>query len=154
MSVLIATAHTSTGASIHGVGSARRHGSRAHFTTHRGRTGHLIRVVGEIDAANADHLIDQVRHSAWCEWLVLDLAAVEFMGTAGCAALHTIGAYCLDRDVRWTLVASPSVSRLLTICGQGNEIPVSESLTAALASVHTPTTSVTHRLKPAGAHGE
>lgn len=135
MSVLIPRMRASTGGPGHRVAGVRRRPSRTHYTTHSGRAGHLIRVIGEIDAANDTQLVDQVRDTARCEWLVLDLSAVTFMGTAGIAALQTVHTYCTDADVRWALVASQSVLRVLAICGREDAFPTGESLTAALAKV-------------------
>lgn len=116
-------------------GAPREHG-HVYFTKQCGRTGTLIRVIGDIDAANADQLVDQFLEVAWCEWLVLDLTTLEFMGTAGLAALHTINARCAEVDVRWALVIGRAVSRMLAVCGHRQTFPTCESLTAALASVH------------------
>ncbi|MFV8054609.1 STAS domain-containing protein [Mycobacterium sp. 48b] len=135
MSVLTATAHAPGGGPVRGIAGARREHGRARFTTHWGRTGGLLRVDGDIDAANADQLVDQVRHTTWCEWLVLDMTTIDFMGTSGITALHTINVHCADTDVRWALVPSRPVSRLLTLCGHNQAFPISESLTAALSRV-------------------
>ncbi|MHC9291601.1 STAS domain-containing protein [Mycobacterium sp. LTG2003] len=107
----------------------------ARFTTHQGRTGRLLSVAGNLDAANANRLLDHVQHSMCCEWLVLDLSAVEFVDAASIDALHVVNARCAHFDVRWSLVAGHAVSRLLSGCDRDGVLPVSESLTAALASV-------------------
>lgn len=107
----------------------------ARFTTHQGRTGRLLSVAGKLAAANADQLLDHVHRAMCCEWLVLDLTAVEFIDVASMNALHTINARCAHFDVSWSLVAGRTVSRLLSKCDRAGALPVSESLTAALASV-------------------
>lgn len=107
------------------------HARAARFTTHQGRTGRLLSVTGRINAANANQLSGQVHHALWGEWLVLDLTAVEFIDTAGMETLHAINDRCARFDVHWSLVAGPAVSRILS----NRDLPVSESLTAALASV-------------------
>ncbi|WP_083665987.1 STAS domain-containing protein [Mycobacterium sp. NS-7484] len=120
---------------VKNAGARRAHG-HVYFTKQWGRTGALIRVIGDIDAANANQLVDQFHQAAWCEWLVLDLTTVEFMGTAGLAALRAINARCAEGNVQWALVAGRAVSQLLAVCGHDQTFPTSESLTAALASVH------------------
>ncbi|MGV0741480.1 STAS domain-containing protein [Mycolicibacterium sp. XJ870] len=115
-----------------GVGSA--HANTARYTMHQGRTGSLLSVAGGIDAAGADQLVARVHHAMRCEWLVLDLTAVEFMHPAGMQTLHAINARCARFNVRWSLVAGPAISRLLRSCDL-IDLPISESLTAALASV-------------------
>ncbi|WP_139335292.1 STAS domain-containing protein [Mycobacterium sp. GA-1841] len=118
------------------IAGARREDGHVYFTKQCGRTGALIRVIGDVDAANADQLVDQFLQMAWCEWLVLDLTTLEFMGTAGLAALRTINARCAEVDVRWALVVGHAASRMLAVCGHSQTFPTCESLTAALASVH------------------
>ncbi|MCV7288609.1 STAS domain-containing protein [Mycolicibacterium wolinskyi] len=115
------------------VGSAQQ--AVARFTTHQGRTGRLLSVAGKLAADNADQLLDHVHRAMCCEWLVLDLTAVEFIDVASMNALHTVNARCAHFDVRWSLVAGRAVSRLLRSCDRDGVLPVSESLTAALASV-------------------
>lgn len=92
-------------------------------------------VRGEVDAANADRLTDQVRRcAARGEWLVLDFSAVTFMGTAGFAALQKIQA-CAGNRVQWALVPGAAVSRLLRICDPESALPTTESITDALTRV-------------------
>lgn len=107
----------------------------ARFTTHQGRTGRLLSVAGKLDAASAHRLLDHVHHSMCCEWLVLDLAAVEFVDAASIDALHAVNARCAHFGVRWSMVAGHAVSRLLRSRDGDGVLPISESLTAALASV-------------------
>lgn len=108
----------------------------ARATARWGRSGAVISVHGEIDAANADQLGEYVRQcAARCEWLVLDLSDLEFMGAAGFSALQTIEARCISGKVQWVLVPGTAVSRLLRVCDPDSSVATSESMAAALAYV-------------------
>jgi anti-anti-sigma factor len=108
----------------------------ARFDAHRGRSGAVITVRGEVDAANADALAEYVQRCAgYCEWLVLDLSGLDFIATAALSALHTINDRCAAMDVYWTLVPSPAVSKVLKFCEPDPVLPSDESLTDALAAV-------------------
>ncbi len=108
----------------------------AKFTVHWGRSGAVIAAVGEIDAANAKPFADLVERCADCaEWLVLDLSELEFIGTAGFSALQVINARCAKASMHWLMVPGMATSTLLRICDPESRLPVSESLTTALAKV-------------------
>ncbi|KUI23800.1 anti-anti-sigma factor [Mycobacterium sp. IS-1742] len=85
---------------------------------------------GELDAANAQHFADfALQHAAGA--LMLDLSGVEFFGTAGFSALHTLNVRCAEADIAWILVPSAAVSRLLRICDPDATLPCSETVEAA-----------------------
>jgi anti-anti-sigma regulatory factor len=65
--------------------------------------------------------------------LVLDLSEVEFFGTAGFSALHTLNVQCAGAGVEWVLVPSHAVSRLLKICDPDSTLPMESKLPAALS---------------------
>lgn len=101
-----------------------------------GCSGAVISVDGELDAANAGELADYVRRcAAHCEWLVLDLNDLEFIGTAGFSALKAITDRCADTTVQCTLVPGAAVTRLLRICDPANALPTTASVDDALAGV-------------------
>ena len=55
----------------------------------------IITAHGELDAANAQQFVDYaLRHAPDTERLVLDLSGVEFFGTAGFSALHSVNVRC------------------------------------------------------------
>lgn len=113
--------------------------STARFTVHWGRSGAVIAANGEIDAANAKPLAEYVQRCAdRCEWLVLDLSDLEFIGTAGFSALQAISARCTQASICWTMVPGLAVSTLLRVCDPESRLPIAESLTTALADVQDP----------------
>jgi anti-anti-sigma factor len=88
----------------------------------------VITVYGELDASNASQLADYVqRCSTHSTSLALDLCRVEFFGTAGFSALHTINARCAGANVDWAVVPSQAVIRLLRICDPHNALPIANS---------------------------
>jgi anti-anti-sigma factor len=90
----------------------------------------VISVRGEVDASNGIALAGYVeRHAAIAGTLVLDLSTVEFFGTAGLTALRRID-LCCDR-IRWQLVASAPVRRLLRVC-HADDLPQTQSVASAL----------------------
>lgn len=108
----------------------------ARSVTRWGRSGAVVSVDGELDASNAGQLADYVQHCAsYCEWLVLDLTDLEFIGTAGFSALKEISARCAGAMVYCTTVPGTAVARLLRICDPANTLPTTASVADALADV-------------------
>ncbi|ORB85839.1 sulfate transporter [Mycobacterium kansasii] len=104
----------------------------ADFTASYGPSAGVITVEGELDAANADQLTGYVQQCVRsCRWLTLDLRHLEFIGTAGFSALHRINVVCSAADIRWALVPSRVVSRLLEICDPDGALPVIEAVNGA-----------------------
>jgi anti-anti-sigma factor len=94
----------------------------------------VISAHGEIDAANALEFVDYaLRHTALIRHLVIDLSGVEFCGTAGFSALHTLNVRAAGEDIEWALVPSTPVSRLLRLCDPDSALPVRASAEAALS---------------------
>jgi anti-anti-sigma factor len=97
----------------------------------------VITAHGELDAANTPEFVDYaLRHAPHTERLVLDLSGVDFFGTAGFSALHTVNVRCAGEKIEWALVPSSAVTRLLRICDPESALPIRASVDAALSSVH------------------
>jgi anti-anti-sigma factor len=94
----------------------------------------VVTARGELDASNAQDFVDYaLRHTEQAKRLALDLSEIEFFGTAGFSALHTLNVRCAGAGVEWVLVPSPAVSRLLRICDPDSALPLASRLPAALA---------------------
>ncbi|KUI45250.1 anti-anti-sigma factor [Mycobacterium sp. IS-1590] len=108
----------------------------AYFATRRPRPDTaIVAAHGEIDAANSRAFVDYaMRDAAQLERLVIDLSGVEFFGTAGFSALHTLNVRTAGEKIEWAMVPSASVSRLLRICDPDAALPVCDSLESALSS--------------------
>ena len=96
----------------------------------------VITAHGELDAANAQEFVDYaLRHAPHIDSLVLDLTGVDFFGTAGFSALHTLNVRCAAEKIEWAMAPSPAVTRLLRICDPDSALPLCSSIDAALAAV-------------------
>ncbi|MGH3675557.1 MAG: STAS domain-containing protein [Mycobacterium sp.] len=96
----------------------------------------VITIHGDLDASNANEFVDYaLRHAEHTDRLVLDLSRVDFFGTAGFSALHTLNVRCAGADVDWALVPSSGVSRLLRICDPDSALPIASTVQAALSLV-------------------
>lgn len=96
----------------------------------------VIAAHGELDAANAQEFVDYaLRHAPHIDRLVLDLTGVDFFGTAGFSALHTLNVRCAAEKIEWAMASSPAVTRLLQICDPDSALPLCGSVDAALAAV-------------------
>ncbi|TGD86815.1 anti-sigma factor antagonist [Mycolicibacterium sp. CH28] len=106
----------------------------ARFTTHwPDKTGAVITVHGELDASNSAAFADHVADCAGSGTrLILDLSPLEFFGTAGFSALHTINVRCANNAARWALVTGDAVSRLLRVCDPDHALPIADSVAEAI----------------------
>lgn len=108
----------------------------AHFATRwlRSDTA-IVTADGEIDAANAQEFVEYaLRRAAQLDRLVIDLSGVDFFGTAGFSALHTLNVRTADYDIDWAMLPSTSVTRLLRICDPDARLPVCDSIETALST--------------------
>ena len=108
---------------------------RAVFTAHRDAPSTaVVTVEGEIDASNSRELASYVqRHITGSTHVVLDLRLVDFLGTAGFAALHNINVICSGSDAKWELQAGRQVRRLLTICDPDGALPLEKAAPLLIA---------------------
>lgn len=108
----------------------------AKFTVHWGRAGAVVTASGEIDAANAGPFAHHITRCAdYCEWLILDLSALTFLGTVGFSALQSISVQCAQERTYLMVIPGLPVSTVLRICDSESRIPLAGSLEAALANV-------------------
>ena len=108
----------------------------AQFSTRRPAASTVvIAAQGEIDAANAQELVDYaLRDGDSIKHLVLDLTDVEFFGTSGFSALHMLSVRCAGNSITWAAVPSAAVSRLLTICDPDSTLPFYGGVDSALSA--------------------
>jgi len=101
----------------------------ARFTAEWGPSFVVVTAYGELDASNANQLADFVqRCAAHSKSVIVNLSGLEFFGTDGFSALHTINVRCAGVGVRWAVVPGKAVSRLLRICDPDSALPVAESV--------------------------
>ena len=93
----------------------------------------IVEVHGAIDACNAERLSDDVAALAGRgRPLVLDLYCVDFSGGDGFRGLVRIAERCKGKGVRWALVPSDAVERLLRITDNNYRLPTAASLVEAI----------------------
>jgi anti-anti-sigma factor len=93
---------------------------------------------GELDAANGNDFVNYALRSAdTARFLVIDLSRLSFFSTAGFSALHTLNVQCVRADIRWVLVPSKAVKRVLRLCDPDSTLPVGADVADALTRVRT-----------------
>jgi anti-anti-sigma factor len=96
----------------------------------------VITARGEIDAANAQELVDYaLRGGDRLRRLVLDMSEVDFFGTSGFSALHQLNVRCAGESIAWSSVPSAAVTRLLQICDPDSTLPFFDGVDTALSAV-------------------
>jgi len=96
----------------------------------------VVSAHGELDAANAQEFVDYaLGHIADAPRMVLDLTGLQFFGTAGFSALHTLNVRCAGNNLEWVLVPSPMVTRLLRLCDPDSALPVCATVNAAVGQL-------------------
>jgi anti-anti-sigma factor len=99
----------------------------------------VLSVTGELDASNIDHLTDCARpYVASGRSLILDLTKLDFLGAQGIRSLFAIADECRRGGIKWALVPSHSVSRLLRVCDTQARLPSATSINQALERVSAP----------------
>src|SRR3954466_5936774 len=69
----------------------------------------VIAAHGELDANFAQQFVDYaLRHAAHTHRLGLAVTGVDFFGTAGLSALHTLNVRCAAANVEWAMLANPA----------------------------------------------
>jgi anti-anti-sigma factor len=102
----------------------------------RAQCRHLATVVtisGTIDALNVERVGEYSTHFILPDNpIVLDVSGLYRMSPQGIRLLHRVGDACRANGVEWALVASPAVTRLLSISGDAFACPVVDSVREAL----------------------
>ena len=99
----------------------------------------VVSIAGELDASNIDHLTVCARpFLASGRSLVLDLSELDFLGAQGIHSLFAIADECRRGRIKWALVPSHPVSRLLRVCDEQARLPSATSIDEALERVSAP----------------
>jgi len=131
----MSSAFSKTSASVHGTDAElppptwENHSAR--FSAQRDTDRVIVTADGELDASNALEFVDYFDLCITDSTpLVVDLSGLEFFGTAGFSALHLINVRCAGAKLRWAVVPSKAVSRLLRICDPDRALPLIRSARA------------------------
>ncbi len=93
----------------------------------------IVKVTGEIDATNVDRFSDYARRFVGeAQGLILDLSGVDFLCARGISVLVAIDDECRTAGIRWAIVASPTVKRLLHLVDMSDALPSVSSERQAL----------------------
>jgi anti-anti-sigma factor len=93
----------------------------------------IARLGGEVDAANAPAVKDELLRHAASRLLVLDLREAEYLDSAGIAMLEALRR---ATDLRLVYDRASIVGRAISIVGFEQVLAVYESVDAALAAAH------------------
>lgn len=95
-----------------------------------------MRVLGEVDAFNADRLLALLTQFARRDCAsVVDMSGVRFCGVAAVQMLCAMQQHCEAEGARWALVVGALVGRLLQLCPVDEALPIEASVDAALERV-------------------
>lgn len=103
---------------------------------HHHPSAQVVVIGGDIDANNVEWVrgcLEDVLIPGG--GLVVDFSAVEFLSVASFTALIEFGKRCQRSCVRWALVGSHAVQRMLDLTDQSRGVPAVPSLTEALERV-------------------
>jgi anti-anti-sigma factor len=93
----------------------------------------VVEVDGVVDACSAGRLSDCVANlDGRTQPLVVDLSRVDFFGGDGFRALAGIDEKCWRIKVRWALVTSEAVDRLLRVVGPDHMFPITATVADAV----------------------
>jgi len=96
----------------------------------------LVAVSGEVDAATASNLFDDLAsHLRDYRQLVLDLSGVEFFGAIGYSLLHRLHVYCTRASIDWVVVTGPEAQRLLRVCDPDGIFPTTANIVSGVAAL-------------------
>ncbi len=108
-------------------------GSRLHV--HARNTATVLRVDGEIDASNAHLLAREIRRFARLKApLILDFSHLDFIGSAGLAALQRLNDEHRFAGLHTRVVGGPALHRLLQVLSD-HGLPLMDSVADALLHI-------------------
>lgn len=106
----------------------------ASISAAKGEQATVIAISGEIDASNADFTQSVLDDFVTCkDAIVIDLSGLDFIGTQGLRLLIEFDEHRRRVGGRWTLVACPTLRRLVEAIGMGAELPLTDVVESAVA---------------------
>lgn len=108
----------------------------AQLRAHRRGQVTVVQVTGDIDASNIDRFDEYVnRFAGEAAGLILELSRVDFLCARGISVLFALNDDCHTAGMRWAIVVSPFVRRLLQLGDARGTLPTSSSERQAIDSI-------------------
>jgi anti-anti-sigma factor len=99
----------------------------------------IVDVKGEIDAGNAERVSTYVGNLLSLRRnFALNLSGVDFLGVEGFRALVGINRDCQQAGLRWAMITSHAVHRLLRIADGNHQLPTAASVADAVQQLIPP----------------
>lgn len=113
----------------------------AQIHVHARSTATVLRIDGEVDAANTDLFAEAIRRfSRLRAPLVLDLTGLDFLAGSGLRALLTLNEEHRQAQLRCSIVSGAALRRLTRVLPD-HALPIADSVDAALAHIEGATTA-------------
>lgn len=115
--------------------------SGAQIHVHARRTATVLRIDGEVDAANTHLIAEAIRRFARLKApLVLDLSGLDFLAGSGLRALLVLNEEHRQAQLRYSLIGGAALRRLTRLVPD-HGLPLAGSVAAALAHIEGATTA-------------
>jgi anti-anti-sigma factor len=112
----------------------------AQIHVHARSVATVLRVEGEVDAANTDLITESIRRFSRLKApLVLDLSGLDFLAASGFRALLVVNEEHRQAKLRCSVVSGAALRRLTRVV-LDHGLPIAESVPAALAHIDCATT--------------
>src|SRR5262245_6178409 len=95
----------------------------------------VVRIDGEVDMSNADHMLDVLMSRVGADpWLIVDLTACSYVDSAGLSAIAQVDGRCREVGSGLRLVVEPGsgVDRVLAMTRLNEVLNVDSALDEAL----------------------
>lgn len=95
----------------------------------------IVRIEGEIDMSNADHVLDELMARVGVDpWLIVDLTTCSYVDSAGLSVIARVDARCREvlSGMRLVVVADSGVDRVLAMTRLNALLNVDRSIEEAL----------------------
>jgi anti-anti-sigma factor len=97
----------------------------------------IVRIEGEVDMSNADHVRDELMARVGVDpWLVVDLTACSYVDSAGLSVIAQVDGRCreLGSGLRLVVAAESGVDRVLAMTRLNEMLNVDRTLAEAVES--------------------
>jgi len=103
----------------------------------RAERASVVRIEGEIDMSNADHILDELMARVGSDpWLIVDLTSCSYVDSAGLSVIARVDARCREVlcGLRLVVRAESGVERVLSMTRLDAVLNVDRTLVEAMKS--------------------